>query len=524
MKALAIAASMLLTANAAEAKLVKPSGGSSSANLVISKVFYTGSKKLADNKAYNLNQYIELYNNSADTLDIAGVYIALLNTDNGTQAWTAAAMAEEHKDSIVVKQIFQIPAETPRALDPGASIVITNCAIDHSTTATGNVDLSKADYEVKSENNTYKNSHNDAVTELKVITKFGTVDFINFMAAGPNSIALLAADTNLGKCPKTFPKGKTSGNEYTIAPCFKTIDCVDIVKQKTPSADDKRIATNYDAAYTCIATAESNNGEAVVRKTAFVTSDGRTVLYDTNDSSRDFETTNDLALATYGSEAQGLTTQSITIPESGYLAINIDKPFCGPKDMFFCYVNASNNDATTDLKYTEIPGDSTLLIKGDWIAIAKPGTYNLKLSESQGVMKTRSSIQSWSEEDTKTMKQTNRRFYKFMNTTGKVGFQRVPATAEGNYNVADCSDGNRLVVTITDAIGARIFAANGAASWDELEFIPWHGATPEQAAASVQGITIQPVSNGAIYDLQGRRVVKPLKGIYVKDGKKMIIK
>ncbi len=40
----------------------------------------------------------------------------------------------------------------------------------------------------------------------------------------------------------------------------------------------------------------------------------------------------------------------------------------------------------------------------------------------------------------------------------------------------------------------------------------------------VKGITVQPISNGAIYDLQGRRVVKPLKGIYVKDGKKMIIK
>lgn len=133
-------------------------------------------------------------------------------------------------------------------------------------------------------------------------------------------------------------------------------------------------------------------------------------------------------------------------------------------------------------------------------------------------------IKTWSDEDTKTMKQTNRRYYKFINATGKVGFQRVPKTAEGYYNVADCTDGNRLIVTITDAIGARIFAANGAASWDDLEFIPWHGSTPEQAAANVQGITILSDSNGTIYDLLGRRVVKPLKGIYVKDGKKIIIK
>jgi hypothetical protein len=40
----------------------------------------------------------------------------------------------------------------------------------------------------------------------------------------------------------------------------------------------------------------------------------------------------------------------------------------------------------------------------------------------------------------------------------------------------------------------------------------------------LMAIAIQPVSNGAIYDLQGRRVVKPLKGIYVKNGKKLIIK
>lgn len=488
LKTLALVAGMLLTAQVSDAKLVKPSGGSTSGNVVISKVFYAGSTRLngATPKNYINHLYIELYNNSTDTLDLQGMYLAFANTDAGTAGWTAAAMAEEHKDSAVVKQIFQISPDASYRFEPGQSVVIAQCAIDHSEIAEGGVDLSKADFECKSQNKAYKEFHNDDVPELKLISSFGTSDFLNYMNPGPNGVMLLAADTKLDQCPKTFGKGKTSGNEYTIVPLFKSIDCVDIVKQKTPSADDKRFAESYDKGFTCTADPGTFNGQAVVRKTAYVCSDGRVVLYDTNNSSVDFETTDDLSLRTYSKEVKGLDeTMQITIPESGYLAINPTKPFCASKELQFVYLNVSNNAATTDMGYYTYPGDSILLIAGTWIAVGQPGTYMLKLSESQGVQRTRSSGMSWADEDTKSVSQTNRSFYKFVNDKGNIGFKRVPAV-DGKYNQATFTDADtRIYYVISDAIADKIAAANGAVNHNDLEFIQWHGAQPTAAAYEV---------------------------------------
>ncbi|MBQ7514470.1 MAG: DUF4876 domain-containing protein [Prevotella sp.] len=522
-----VVALLLAGSQTSEAKLVKPSGGSSSGNVVISKVFYAGSTRLngATPKNYMKHLYIELYNNSTDTLDLKGLYIGFANTDSGAAGWTATAMAEAHKDSVVLKQIFQISPDAEYRFKPGQSVVIAQCAIDHSEIAEGNVDLSNADFECKSTNNAY-NDHNDAVPELKVIKTYGTSDFLNFMNPGPNGIVLLAADTNLDKCPETFGKGKTSGNIYTIVPLFKTIDCVDIVKQKTPSADDKRIADGYDAGFTCTEAEGTFSGQAVVRKTAYVCSDGRIVLFDTNNSSVDFESTGDLSLRTYSTTPSGLDeTLNITIPESGFLTINPEKPFCASKELVFVHVNASNNAATTDLGYYEFPGDSLLLIKGPWIAVGKPGEYTIRLSESQGVMKTRSSMVNWADEDEKSVSQTNRMFYKFTATNDKVGFQRVPAV-DGKYNKATFTDADRLYIIVTTAIADKIAAANGATNNEDLDFITWHGITPDEVVATgIQTVKSRVEPTGLkIYNLQGVRLNSLQKGINIVNGKLIVTK
>ena len=489
-KTLALAAGMLLTVASSFAAASKPSGGSVSADLVISKVFYAGSTRLngATPKNYMNHLYIQLYNNSDKELELQGIYVALANSDAAANAWTAADMTEENnmKGMAVVKQIFRISPDASYVLQPGKSVVIAQCAIDHSEIAEGGVNLSDADFECKSQNNAYKDYHNEAVPELQLVKTFGTADFINFMNPGPFGIVLLAADTKIDECATTFGKGKTTGNVYTIVPMSKSIDCVDIVKQKTPSADDKRFIDSYDKGFICTADPGTFNAQAVVRKTAFVCSDGRVVLFDTNDSSVDFESTDDLSTRTYSTEVKGLSeTMQITIPESGYLAINPEKPFCASKELTFVYLNATNNAATTDMTYYEFPGDATLLIKGAWIAVGQPGDYMLKLSESQGVMRTRSSGMAWSDEDTKSVSQANRMFYKFQNEKGNVGFKRVDAV-DGKYNQATFSDGDRLYYLLTEAVADKIAAANGATDHTDLGFIQWHGAAPQAVAFEVE--------------------------------------
>ena len=258
--------------------------------LVIGKVFYAGSTRLngATPKNYMCHLYIELYNNSAENIDVAGTYVAMANSDAAANAWAATDMVDDKAGMGVFKQVFQIPVGNPVVMEPGKSLVITNCAIDHSEIAEGMVDLSTADFELKSTNAAF-NFHSDAVPALSIVySANASQDYINFMNPGPDGIALFKADTDIANCAKTYPKGKDTGNQYLVIPMVNSIDAVDIVKQKTPSADDKRFTAEYDAGFTCTADINTFNCQAVARKV--VSTDGdRKVLQDTNNSSVDFE-------------------------------------------------------------------------------------------------------------------------------------------------------------------------------------------------------------------------------------------
>ena len=519
----------------AHAKAEKPSGGSTCGDLVISKVFYNNMVNDAA-KSFILANYIELYNNSDKELDITGIYIGLADNTGATSSttypnpWTAANMQTAHKDSIALKQIFQIPTDKTYTLEPGKSLVVCNSALNHTTVASKAPDLSEADFEVKSQLSTYKDNHNDAVPELiQVFSYNDNSTYIQWQSPGPFCVVLLAADTNLDKCPTGYSGGRTDGHLFKFVPAFKTIDAVDIVEHSAktnPDASQKRLPDSYDAGYVATNYAGGNGGEAVVRKTAFVTSNQRIVLWDTNNSSNDFEVTTDLSIRSYSESPVGLTEITITIPESGYLPINPTKPFCGPKGMVFTHVNASNHESTTDLLYGEYPADSILLIKGPWIAIAAPGTYTLKLSDSQGVMKSRSSSTSWCDDNELqlTGSRVNNVIYKFSNVKGNVGFKRVDAV-EGKYNKATFSDGDRLYISLSEKNLEKIYASNGAASIGELSFITWHGTTPEKIAAGIdERVVVKKDTPTVFYNLNGQRVEHPTKGIYIQNGKKILVK
>ena len=531
----ALIVGLLLLGADAHAKAEKPSGGSTSGDLVISKVFYNNMVNDAA-KSFILANYIELYNNSDKELDITGIYIGLADNTAATSSttypnpWTAANMQTAHKDSIALKQIFQIPTDKTYTLEPGKSLVVCNSALNHTTVASKAPDLSEADFEVKSQLSTYKDNHNDAVPELiQVFSYNDNSTYIQWQSPGPFCVVLLAADTNLDKCPTGYSGGRTDGHLFKFVPAFKTIDAVDIVEHSAktnPDASQKRLPDSYDAGYVATNYAGGNGGEAVVRKTAFVTSNQRIVLWDTNNSSNDFEVTTDLSIRSYSESPVGLTEITITIPESGYLPINPTKPFCGPKGMVFTHVNASNHESTTDLLYGEYPADSILLIKGPWIAIAAPGTYTLKLSDSQGVMKSRSSSTSWCDDNELqlTGSRVNNVIYKFSNVKGNVGFKRVDAV-EGKYNKATFSDGDRLYISLSEKNLEKIYASNGAASIGELSFITWHGTTPEKIAAGIdERVVVKKDTPTVFYNLNGQRVEHPTKGIYIQNGKKILVK
>lgn len=528
---LALAACILLSAATYAADTAKkPENG----NIVVSKVFYSGSKG-ATSGNYLYGQYIELFNNSADEVDITGLYIGLIESESAAYAYTAEAVAADAdlksklSGKVVLKQLFQIPDDKTYTVASGKTVVICNSAIDHTALAQTGHDLSKADFEVKTTNSKY--THNDDVPALKMVYTFNSsTDFMNLSPSGPCGIVLLKNNAKAVDLEnKIFARGKETGSEYVIANLYYCVDAVDILANTSKGIDEttKRISgTTYDAGYTSTAASGTYNSETVYRKTAFINKEGRTVLYDTNNSTTDFQASATIQPRSYDAEMAGLSDTTIVIPESGYLAFTAAKPFFASKNVCLAYVYGNKNKA--DLTYNEFPGDSILLMGTDWIAIAQPGTYTLKQSEAQPMIKTRTTSQQWSTEDSKTLtgNQATRSIYKFYNTPGKVGFQRVPKTESGGYNVADFTDGNRLYLSLTPDIINAIYAANGAASAADLDFIPWHGTTPDAVAAAGISETFANTAADANlwFDLQGRRIAKPAKGLYINRGRKIMVK
>ena len=307
---------LALTATLLAAHAQQPKGGTSSANLVISKVFYNNMVNDAK-KAFILANFLELYNNSDQTLDVTGVYIGFCDNTSTTAkdfpyAWTAANMEQEHKDSIALKQIFRIPTDKQFLLAPGQSIVVCNSALNHTTVASKAPDLSKADFEVKSLLSTYKDNHNDQVPELPQVFSYNdNSTYIQWMSPGPFGVVLLEADTDLDNCPTgLYMSPSESTSLYKFVPAAKTIDAADFVEHSAktgPDASQKRIPSAYDAGFIATNCAGGNGGEALVRKVASTASDGRVILADTNNSSNDFEVTTDLSIRSF-SQTSGIST------------------------------------------------------------------------------------------------------------------------------------------------------------------------------------------------------------------------
>ena len=84
-----------------------PTNLSINRDIIIGKVFYAGSKDL-NNRTYLAGKYLELYNQSDDSVDVSGLYIGLVEGES-TQAYTLDNLHEVYQDSVVL--LKQIPPE-----------------------------------------------------------------------------------------------------------------------------------------------------------------------------------------------------------------------------------------------------------------------------------------------------------------------------------------------------------------------------------------------------------------------------
>ena len=262
-------------------------------SILISKIYSAGSKD-SKNKNYLAGRYIELYNNSDETVDIAGLYLGLIET-NSTPAYTLGLVP----DTIFMKQIFRIPTDKSYMVAPGQSIIITNSAIDHTQTAMNAFEhnLINADFEAKDQQG--KTTNNPDVPALELIyTAYAAISNMNLSQGGPGGIVIFETEEDVVNWPLAYNYGKTSGNKWMKLPAKYILDGVDVLKNTAQTGVDanlKRLYDYIDAGYAYINSASGYNGEVMYRKVQSTTEDGRKILSDTNNSLSDFAISSEIA-------------------------------------------------------------------------------------------------------------------------------------------------------------------------------------------------------------------------------------
>ena len=258
--------------------------------------------KDVNKKNYLAAQYIELYNQGDEAVDIAGMYLGLVES-NASPAYALDQIEKVFQDSVVVlKQLFRIPAATPHLVNPGQSVVITNSAIDHTANVGTPMNLSDADYEAKDAQG--KTLNNPATPALELVyTAFSAISKMNIGQGGPTGVVLFRSTAAVNSWQKVYNYGKTSGSQWLAAGISQILDGVDILKYKNTGTIDmatKRLLPAIDAGATYIHAASGYSGETVYRKKSTrKVAKGQYILQDTNNSTNDFAVSSTLTPHNY---------------------------------------------------------------------------------------------------------------------------------------------------------------------------------------------------------------------------------
>ncbi|MBO6028218.1 MAG: DUF4876 domain-containing protein [Bacteroidales bacterium] len=264
--------------------------------LMISKVYYSGTKDLMG-RNYGTDSYVEIFNNSDEVICIDGKYLGLAESVS-----PAAYPASENPDSIYMRQICRFPGTgNDYPVQPGGSVVIAaRSARDHRESAEITVDLSHADFEVK----TMEGSGNPDVPMLPLISNSTKIQTLNLISGGPNAVVLFETDEDVLSWPEVYQRGRTSGEMFRRIHKSVVIDGVECLRkpaQTDPDVNTKRLQAEIDAGYITITAVNGNNHESVDRKVSRY-ENGRYYLTDTNNTSADFVVCTDPAPRKYDKE------------------------------------------------------------------------------------------------------------------------------------------------------------------------------------------------------------------------------
>ena len=258
-------------------------------DIIIGKIYFAGSKD-NNKRNYMPGKYIELYNQSNNTIDASGLYIGLVEAES-TQAYTLVNLHEAFADSVVLcKQVFRIPADKPFLVKPGGTVLLVNSAADHTDGNDMESDLTDADFEAKDKMGNTQNNPNTPALEL-IYTANASLSNMNLVQNGLCSVIIFRTDEDVATWATTYAYGKSAGTMWKLIPTRTIVDAVECLPNKATGIDvsTKRLYPTLDAGYTNIEARSGWTGEVVYRRTSDKRgTDGHLILVDTNNSSNDF--------------------------------------------------------------------------------------------------------------------------------------------------------------------------------------------------------------------------------------------
>jgi len=187
--------------------------------------------------------------------------------------------------------------------------------------------------------------------------------------------------------------------------------------------------------------------------------------------------------------ATSRSNPSVTITEAGYATYYCDEALDFTNTGLKAYIASVDGDAVTFTEVSKVPANTAVLLKGT------ANTYNIPT--------TAENIAAVSNKLTGVYVDTPTAagIFVLMNGTSGVGFYKT---------------------TNAFTVGANTAYLPASAATAKVRFI---GLDGEEIADDIEAIeATEGVNNGAIYNLAGQRVTAPTKGIYIKNGKKFIIK
>lgn len=272
---------------------------------LVIKEFYTAmGKSSINNKQYMMDQFYEIYNNSAFTVYLDNCLLANTEVAANTKNVFWGDNDEVNKEVAVKSYVAAWVGDgtgKKYPLAPGESVVVAWQAQNHMTIQddpeteeieinTNTVDLSNADYEINISDFQDEYVANPDVPDLTIVAKPGTqtLKFGLIPAFGAGLILAQVDDVEAYVANEENWKTKPEGTDQEPYLMIKYKDIQDAINIVNNAETNRRVVLPATVDAGMIWTSANYNGMGFTRKVA-ETVDGRVVYKDTNNSSEDFE-------------------------------------------------------------------------------------------------------------------------------------------------------------------------------------------------------------------------------------------